>query len=722
MTRQEEISILVSLKDQASKGMAKIKRNVTSLVGAYIGFQAANVIVGQSIKLNADYEASLKSMAVVAETTGRDANEVFEAMRSQLHGIASKASMADTFMKQLTTTLDVDQMNNLTTAIRDASLAMGEDFNVQLPLIIKAVKQLNPAILDNIGVTVRLDKVNKKIRDGFYGVRTEINEATQQHAIYTEIIKQTTQYQGLEAQLMDTTKGKIMGLTAAVSDLGVSFGGLLNIVAKPGIGFMAESIRGLTEAVDWLNDALKTEPEVQIEDVGTVAEETAKQIDELTQSFKDGTIAIEELRTGMADAIESMREGAAVSLKEITEHVIETSRSNIEAFQKLKQGWMLGKITFDEMLEAQLRVNEAFRKMAEESANIESWFEDIYDPSVLLQKVDADEMVKVGQVIGGLIAQGFTFESEQQLQKLLHEQFGFTQEQLDAVFKTPVEAAVENAEAIMRAHKNFKVEIFQTEIDAIAEMREQERDDYIEWLSDNEQTEEEMAMEHGEALFKITADRLKKEKVARDKQHATEAAAIMKTNRLFKRYTDRMVSDMLDGSFQLRDIFKMMAGDFLRYFIDEVIKDMTKILIPKLLKLLALFDVAENDRFAMRQGSDFAGYFIRGAVDRFASADLAGAVNIWGGEIGLSQGRQYAAYHNENMQRGFLTDNFALSRESEPAVIQRIVQINISGNVYDIDHLRDEIIPAIEDESEHGTSRIALDEDSRTGAADGFIY
>jgi hypothetical protein len=159
------------------------------------------------------YEATMQSLESVVGSTGRDMTEVLAEMEKHTGGLASKASIAQGFLKGMTTELTVDQMGKMTQAIKDASIAMGEDFNTQLPLIIKAIKQLNPAILDNIGVTVRLDRVNKRIRDGYYGLNTAVNEATQQQAIFTEIMQQTAKFRGLEAEFLETTQGKLQKLT-----------------------------------------------------------------------------------------------------------------------------------------------------------------------------------------------------------------------------------------------------------------------------------------------------------------------------------------------------------------------------------------------------------------------------------------------------------------------------------------------------------------------------
>jgi len=207
-TRKDKVQIHINAKDKASSTLKRVSKAVVGLGSAYLGWHTGKEILVESTKAAMDYEATLQSLHAVAASTGRNMNDIYDEMGSHVGGLASKASLASGFLKGMTTTLTVQEVSQLTRAIKDASIAMGEDFNTQLPLIIKAIKQLNPNILDNIGVTVRLDQVNKKIRDGYYGLNTEINEATQQHAIFTEVLKQTAMFQGMESQLLQTSKGR----------------------------------------------------------------------------------------------------------------------------------------------------------------------------------------------------------------------------------------------------------------------------------------------------------------------------------------------------------------------------------------------------------------------------------------------------------------------------------------------------------------------------------
>jgi len=68
---------------------------------------------------------------------------------------------------------------------------------------------------------------------------------------------------------------------------------------------------------------------------------------------------------------------------------------------------------------------------------------------------------------------------------------------------------------------------------------------------------------------------------------------------------------------KLGDIFKGIAIDFVSLVVEEILKNIAKILVPKILALFAIFDKYQNDRMAERVGRDYARYFTKGALVEF---------------------------------------------------------------------------------------------------------
>ncbi len=305
-----------------TQGIAAGNIIANTVTAAFTNLQRA--IVGsmqRAISQAGEYEASMVSLKAVAATTGRDFNVIMEKMKGQMGSLADKTQVASGFLKGMTTTLTVEQIDQMTSAIKNASIAMGEDFGTTLPLIIKAVKQLNPNILDNIGVTVRLDQVNKRIREGFYGMGTAITEATQQHAIFTEIMKQTSQFAGQEAAFLETTKGKWTALQTAVSDaltdigteLLTAFGddahdGLNNITtAVRNLGANASGVAQLfVGAAGVIVNSLQVAKDAIDVILSPIADYIAASVHLLTGDFSSAWNAIKDTFTNVAEESEDV--------------------------------------------------------------------------------------------------------------------------------------------------------------------------------------------------------------------------------------------------------------------------------------------------------------------------------------------------------------------------------------------------------------------------------
>jgi len=75
-----------------------------------------------------------------------------------------------------------------------------------------------------------------------------------------------------------------------------------------------------------------------------------------------------------------------------------------------------------------------------------------------------------------------------------------------------------------------------------------------------------------------------------------------------------IVSAMFDTKTKLGPIFKGMAMDFLSLFVEELLRIIAIKLVPKILELLAIFDVYSNDMMAQRVGRHYAENFTKGTL------------------------------------------------------------------------------------------------------------
>ena len=129
-----------------------------------------------------------------------------------------------------------------------------------------------------------------------------------------------------------------------------------------------------------------------------------------------------------------------------------------------------------------------------------------------------------------------------------------------------------------------------------------------------------------------------------------------------------IVDAMFGAQVKFREIFKNIAKDFMKLFIDEILRMVVKILVPKMISLLTLFDVRKNDMMAERIGRDYAKYFTQGVIKGMKGANLAGAMAGVGGgapnvSVNIGADRLYnavvAGKNRDNIRRGVGTNREA---------------------------------------------------------------
>lgn len=602
-TRREELQLVISAKDRSKSSLLRVARNIGGIVLAYKALTFGVNVLKESIAEATSFSATLLQVKRIAEVTGRSYNDVLEAMKTQTGGLATELTIATGFLKGLTTTLNVSQINQLTTAIRDASTAMGEDFNVQLPLIIKAIKQLNPAILDNIGVTVRLDRINKRIKDGYFGLSKEINETTQQHAIFTEIIRQTAQFQGAENVLLDTSLGLWRRMQTAITDAKKKFGEFLT--EGEGGEKINEFLRQAIALIAGMEPAFKV-----------AAEALLNWVKFLGSAFVDGgKILVAFGKLIKVVLIDPFRDTPSPARDYVTQLAAEL-QVGIEILKGFA-GVALAALQFD-------------------IPGIAKAIQDAHDKVALFRKI--------AELLAMDVAKGMK----------------------DTIIPAWNEFAVVIEENGGRLVTTFG-EAFNSTAEFIDALLEQIKNAFKELPKAAKTATDGVANEGKEAVKELSKFA---KAVLAGLQSALEFG--------FESFSANLQANLFDTRSVLRETFKGMARDFISFFIDEAIKALAAIFIPKMLKLVtSIFDTPANDRAAMREGQRFAGFFIAGATGAFAGANLGAQIvqNAVGGgapDVQAQDGTTIV-FQNPITYSGFFRD---ARRELEDVSRRRPFQFN----------------------------------------------
>ncbi len=204
-----------------------------------------------------------------------------------------------------------------------------------------------------------------------------------------------------------------------------------------------------------------------------------------------------------------------------------------------------------------------------------------------------------------------------------------------AVIVGGIDRMAENARRVAEELEGFigpmpDPEIVQEIVDTNVDIVTEGLDDQAEAYEQAGMTASEIIRKNALAIMKFQRDLLKKEVEDRENAEFEKALAVQQATDMMmgyvNKYQDMLIDGMLQGQIDLQNIFRNMAGDFLKLFIDQILKDTKLALVAKLISMLKLFDVRANDLMAIQMGRDYARLFQQGVFEGMDFGSLAGGM------------------------------------------------------------------------------------------------
>ena len=179
--------------------------------------------------------------------TGRAAGENLTIVTKNLREITENAVSSADAMRALAVGVSAgfseDQMEGLTKVAKGASLALGRDMTDALDRLVRGAAKLEPEILDELGIMVRLDDATEKYAASIGVAATELTQFERRMAFTNAIIEQGDSKFGA---LSATVKSNPFNQLAATFDDLVKAGmNFVNFVAGPIAGFLAGNMGAL---------------------------------------------------------------------------------------------------------------------------------------------------------------------------------------------------------------------------------------------------------------------------------------------------------------------------------------------------------------------------------------------------------------------------------------------------------------------------------------------
>ena len=137
----------------------------------------------------------------------------------------------------------IDKLETLAKVARGASLALGRNLNDAFDRLTRGAIKLEPEILDELGIMVRLDDATAKYAATLNKTAGDLTQFERQTAFLNAINEQGIKKYGELADAVDINP--FDQLAASFGDLTKEFLSLINVALIPIIGFFSESRAGL---------------------------------------------------------------------------------------------------------------------------------------------------------------------------------------------------------------------------------------------------------------------------------------------------------------------------------------------------------------------------------------------------------------------------------------------------------------------------------------------
>ena len=179
------------------------------------GLEYTGALAGRNLTMVADKLKEISGNAISAE----------QSMRAVAIGVSAGFSE--------------DQLVSLTRVAKGAATALGRDMGDAMDRLIRGAAKLEPEILDELGIMVRLDDATKKYADSVNKSASELTQFEKRMAFTNAIIADGEQkFKDISAALDPSEYGQ---LSATFSDLTKSFVQFLNSGLGPVFGYLSQN-------------------------------------------------------------------------------------------------------------------------------------------------------------------------------------------------------------------------------------------------------------------------------------------------------------------------------------------------------------------------------------------------------------------------------------------------------------------------------------------------
>jgi hypothetical protein len=232
----------------SSKSFSKLAQSIdgdnNSLVGAYAAL-AANIFAVSAaflaLKNAAETAQVIEGLAASGARLGLSYKNAIVEVRDAADGLLSLEQSARSTAQVLSAGFKTEQLVRLTNAAQDASFALGRDMGESMDRLTRGVIKLEPELLDELGIMVRLDEASATYARTLGKSTSQLTAAEKRQGFYNATIAEAEAKFGGLSNDANNAATALNKLNATFNDLTKTIFNIANIALGPIVKILGSS-------------------------------------------------------------------------------------------------------------------------------------------------------------------------------------------------------------------------------------------------------------------------------------------------------------------------------------------------------------------------------------------------------------------------------------------------------------------------------------------------
>ena len=241
---------VANLQQNQTKAFAATARGTSGLVAAYATLMAnvfALTAAFGALQRAAALEQLEKGLVAVGNAAGQNLPYVAREVQAITgHAVTLQEAMEGTALA-MSAGFGINQLKDLTKVARGASIALGRNMGDALTRLVKGTAKLEPEILDELGILVRIDKASQDYAASLGKTVTQLTRFEKQQAFLNATIEQGQKKFSVVLDSIDPDPYSKLG--SAFQDLVKDLTTLMNKGLIPVVDFLSTSKFAMTGAL-----------------------------------------------------------------------------------------------------------------------------------------------------------------------------------------------------------------------------------------------------------------------------------------------------------------------------------------------------------------------------------------------------------------------------------------------------------------------------------------